>query len=256
MGNILILSPQPISAIAASRGTGIANLLTPDPKEVWLDSAVGTAANIDIDMGSVVAVDTVLLGHVSPPAGGASWAITGGAAGYTDQVIKADGALRAIDSAGLSPTMSHGFWHGTQAYVRYLRLAITQPAGSEPLSAGVVMAGSAFLPTYNKEWGAGRRVIDTGSVTSLPSGGFAIVEGARKGGYSWTLGDLTDAEVDVLYAYQLSRGETRPFLVVEDPAATTGQRYRIHYGLLTSLRPYERRNPKQTRWEFTVEEWV
>ena len=256
MSNILILAPATVSAVAVSRGSGSANLLTNNPKEVWADSAVGSVANIDIDLGSVVSIDTVFLGYVSPPAAGATWTITGGAAGYTTQVIKASGALRAIDSANQAPSLSHAFWHGAAASVRYLRIAVTQPSGSATLTAGIVMAGSAFTPTWNNEWGAGRRIIDTAAVTGLPSGGFAVVEGATKVTYAWTLGDLTDAEVDVLDALQRSRGMSKPVLVVEDPDATTGQRNRIHYGLLTSLRQYARRNAKQTKWEFSLEEWI
>lgn len=255
MSNILILAPATIAAIAVSRGTGVANLLTPSPKEVWLDSAVGSVANIDIDLGAVIPVDTVLLGHVIPPSSTATWTITGGAASYTTTTLKASGLLRAVDAAE-APAMSHGFWTGASASIRYLRLAVTQSAGAAALSAGVVLAGAKFQPTRNQEWGAGRRVIDSGSVSPLPDGGFAVIEGARKGSYAWTLGDLTLAEVDVLYALQLDRGESKPVLVVEDPDATTGQRNRIHYGLLRSLRAFERRNPAQTRWEFSMEEWI
>lgn len=114
----------------------------------------------------------------------------------------------------------------------------------------------AFVPTFNKEWGAGRRPIDTGVATSLPSGGFAAVPGARKMAYNWSFGDLTDAEVDALCELALDVGETNPVLVVEDPAMTTGQRSRLHYGLFQGLKAYERRNPKQTRWDWTIEEWI
>jgi hypothetical protein len=99
-------------------------------------------------------------------------------------------------------------------------------------------------------------VIDSGTVAQLPDGGFATVEGARKRSFGWTLGDLSPAEADELEELLLDHGETIPLLVVEDPAATTGQRNRIHYGLFTGLRAYERRNPAQTRWEFLFEEWI
>lgn len=256
MANILILKPTPISAIAASRGAIAANLLTSDPKEVWVDTADGSVVNIDIDFGVAVPIDTVFLGFVSPPAAGAVWTITGGVAAYTTLTLKASGALRSIDATGQSPTLSHAFWAGTSQTVRYLRLALTQTASAGALNAGIVMAGKAFTPTYNKEWGAGRRVIDTGSATGLPSGGFATVEGARKRAYAWTLGDLSTDEIDALEAIALDRGETLPVLVVEDPAATTGQRNRIHYGLFQGLRQFDRRNVKQTRWEFLIEEWI
>lgn len=254
MSNLLILAPAPIAAIAASRGTGVANLLTPDPREVWADTAVGTPATIDIDLGAVRPVDTVFLGYVLPPAAAASWTITGGAAGYADSVIKAAGALRVPDVAGRSPKLSHALWHGASVNVRYLRLSLTQPAANPTLTAGVVLVGTALLPEFGQEWGSGRRAIDTGSSTALPGGGFAVVEGARKAAWFWTLGDLTNDELDSLWEIALDRGDTRPALVVEDAAATSGLRRRIHYGKFT-FRQFERANPNRNRWELQIEEW-
>ncbi|QCI93275.1 hypothetical protein [Novosphingobium sp. EMRT-2] len=256
MGNVLLLSPTPIAAIAASRGSGVANLLTRPPKEVWADVAAGSVANIDVDFGAVVPVDTVYLGYLYPPAAGATWTITGGAAGYTDVTLSPAGALRAVDSASRTPKRTHAFWHGDVFNVRYLRLAVTQAAGSPALTAGVVMAGKAWQPQFNMEFGSGRRVIDTGTVASLPDGGFATMEGARKRAWSWTLGDLSVAETDALEELQLDHGETIPLLVVEDPDATAGQRNRLHYGLFTGLKAYEREDPTKTKWSFDFEEWA
>lgn len=255
MSNLLMLAPTPIILVSASSGSGASNLLTPSPKEVWADTATGTAS-FSIDFGATVTLDTLFLGHILPPAAGATWVCYGGIAGAFEINVFNTLPLRAVDSAGQFPAMSHALWRGSPVNVRYLSLQITQPAGSPTLTAGVLMAGKAFVPLLNQEWGAGRRVIDTGSVSPLVDGGFAVVEGARKAGYAWTLGDLSSAEVDTLYALQLDRGESRPLLVVEDPAATTGQRNRIHYGLLRSLRAFERRNPVQTRWELSMEEWA
>ncbi len=255
MGKLLILAPLGIAAIAVSRGSGGTNLATPSPREVWLDSAVGSAATLDIDLGALGSVNTVFLGHVTPPAAGATWTISGGVAGYAETVLKAAGALRAVDSAGQAPLTSHALWNGATAAIRYLRISVTQPAGQTPLAIGNVMAGLAFRPALGHEWGAGRRLIDTASVSALSDGGFAIVEGVRKRAYSWTFGDLSSAEVDVLDEMQGDRGESRPILVVEDPDATVGQLKRIHYGKFTSLRAFERRNPAQTRWEMSMEEW-
>lgn len=256
MANVLILSPAAVSAVAVSRGAGGANLLTFDPKEVWTDSAVSTAANIDLDLGAAQNVDTIALAAVYGPVAGASWTISGGTGGYTDFVIKAASALRAVDATGQSPSISHALWTGAAVNVRYIRIAVTQPAANPALSIGRALCGAAFVPQYGQEWGAGRGVIDTGTATRLPSGGFAVVDGARAGTYAWTLGDLSQAEYEALYALQLAVGTTGPVLVVEDPAATTAQRNRIHYGLLTSLRKFERRNPAQTRWELSMEEWI
>lgn len=250
MANILILAPQTIAALSVSRGSGGSNLLSPDPKEVWVDSATGSV-EINIDLGSVCAVDTVYLGHIHNAVTSSRWTITGGEANYTALTLKAEGPLRAPDAAGLSPAKAHALWAGNTANVRYIRLTLTQPAGKAAL-----MAGKAFVPQYNKEWGSGRRPIDTGQITPLSSGGFMVVEGVRKAAYSWTFGDLTEGEVDTLYALALDRGETRPVLVVEDPAQTPGLNQRIHYGLFQRFRQYERRNHAQTRWELEIENWT
>lgn len=255
MANILILSPAKIAAIATSRGTGDQNLLTPHPKEVWVDNAVGSAATISIDLGAARAVDTIFLGHVLPPAAGATWSITGGVAGYAETTIAATAPLRVPDVAGRFPALSHAFWRGASVTIRYVRISVTQPAGSAPLSIGVVQLGRAFVPTFNKEWGAGRRPIDTGTVTPVSDGGFAVVEGVRKSAYYWTLGDLGDAELAQLNELALDRGSSRPLVVAEDPAITTGLRRRLHYGLFGQFKQFERQTPGRTRWELSIEEW-
>ena len=256
MSNLLLLSPLPIAAIAVSRGTGAANLLTRSPKEVWADAGVGSAATIDIDLGAVTSIDTVYLGYLSPPAAGATWTITGGSTGYADLVVKPSGALRAVDTATRAPSRTHALWTGASVSVRYLRLSIVQPAGNAPLTAGIALVGTAWRPMFNMEFGAGRRVIDTGTVASLPDGGFSTIEGARKREFNWTLGDLSRDEVDALEELLLDHGESVPLLVVEDPDATTGQRARIHYGLFVGLKAFERKNAAQTVQQFIFEEWV
>ncbi|MES2987688.1 MAG: hypothetical protein V4808_07265 [Pseudomonadota bacterium] len=255
MGNLLILAPAPIAAIAVSRGSGAMNLLTPDPKEVWADTVAGLVAQIDIDFGAVRSIDSVFLGHVLPPHADAVWTITGGTAGYTQLAVKASGPLRVADVVNRAPSLSHAFWHGQAVSLRYLRLSLTQKAGEPPLTAGVVLAGLGFVPAWNREWGSGRRVIDTGTATALADGGFSIVEGARKAAWSWTMGDLSNAEIDWLWEIVLARGETLPLLVIEDPDATAGLRRRMHYGKFQQLRPFERSKPNRNRWELTIEDW-
>jgi hypothetical protein len=257
MGNLLIVPPAPMISVVTSRGSGTENLLTADPREVWLDDRVdpSSAARIDIDFGQVVPIDTVFLGAIHEATIEASWTILGGIAGYEEQLLKYDSPLRVPDRRGRISRVTHAFWHGAETLVRYLRVWILQPVG-QPLAIGAVLAGLAFEPQYNQEWGSGRGVKDTGTLTRLPSGGFSLVPGARYGTFKWTLGDLSIEETDELYDLQLDRGETARVLVVEDPDTTTGLRNRLHYGLFTGLRPYDRRNARQTRWEFTMEDLV
>jgi len=256
MANILIMVPTAIANIGASRGDGIANLLRPDPREIWQDSAVGSAAVIDIDLGSPQVIDTVYLGCVWWATWGATWAISGGLSAADEVMMSPMTTLRVPERAGRTSAFSHAFWTGAEAYIRHLRITIMQTDGERPIAVGALMAGQAWQPNWNMEIGSGRAVKDTGSITRLPSGGVSIVEGARFGSFKFTLGVLTDDEVDYLYDLQLDRGETRRLLVVEDPARTAGLRSRLHYGALTSLRAFERRDPAQTKWEATVEDWV
>jgi len=255
MANMLILSPQKVAAIAVSRGSDGAALLTADPRDAWVDSAVASPAFIDIDYGIPVQVDTIFLGYLTNALGNATWSISGGIAGLSEFGIQASSPLRVPDATGRFATISHALWHGSLVTVRFLRISILQPAGV-PISAGIVLAGKAFQAEFAQEWGAGRRVIDSGTATPLPTGGFAIVEGGRKGSYSWTFGDLAPAEVEELYAIALESGETRSILVVEDPDRTAGLRHRIHYGLFDRFRPFDRRDPRRTRWELSVTDWI
>lgn len=253
MSVLLTVEPLPFAA-ASSRGTGASNLGTADPKEVWADQANGTAT-LSIDLGSNRTIDTVFLGYIQSAAPDATWTIEGAAAGGATQLLQPSTTLRVPDAAGGFAARSHALWTGPAVSVRYLALTISQPVGNPALTIGVLVAGLAVAPKLGQEWGAGRRPIDTGSATSLPSGGFAIVEGARKRVLSWTFGDLSADEVDQLEAIALSLGQTAPALVVEDPARSAGLWSRCHYGLFR-WKAFERRNKAQTRWEMEIEEWV
>lgn len=256
MANILIAEPLPMAALIPSRGSGSANLQTSDPREVWIDSDVGTPATFDVDLGFERAVDTVFLGCLLSAHLGASWTISGGVDAYDQEVLMPRTPLRVLERDRRRRVMSHALWYGESRALRYIRISVKQPIMADPLSIGTLVVGDGFQPRYNKEWGSGRGVRDSSVVTRLPSGGVAVVEGARYGTYSWTLGDLDDDEADRLFEMQLGYGESRPVLVVEDPANTAGLRNRIHYGALTGLRAFERRNAVQTSWQLTMEDWA
>jgi hypothetical protein len=251
---LLVVEPLPIS-LASSRGSGVDNLASADPKEVWADTSAGTAATITVDLGITQSIDTVMLGYLGQASPAATWVITGGVSDPHEQAIKAQAPLRVPEAAGPLTGASHALWNGAPFNVRYLELTLLQPAGSAPLTAGVLIVGLAFSASLNHEWGAGRRPIDTGTATALPSGGFAVVEGARKRALTWTFGDLTQDEVDRLEGIALRRGETATALVIEDATASAGLWSRIHYGLF-EWKAFERRNRKQTRWEMEIEQWV
>lgn len=256
MSQLLIVEPMELAAIAASRGSGADLLQSRDPKEVWADSAAGSPATLSIDLGSVRSVDTILLGHVRPPAAGAIWSIIGGVTSPFELTIQPDAALRVPDAAGQFATTSHALWTGAPVNVRYLIVTVRQAEGYPSLTAGTLVIGKAIAVELGPEWGSGRQPIDTGTATPLPSGGFAVVDGARKRRYSWTFGDLSYAEAERLEALALALGNTKPGVVIEDAARTAGLRGRIWYGVFEKWKQYERRNRRQTRWEIGIEEWI
>ncbi len=252
MTRLLIVEPLPFTVVA-SRGTGAANLASANPKEVWADTAIGKVT-LDVDLGAVRAIDTMFLGFLRPPDAAASWAIRAGVAA-ADTLVQPVAPLAVPDVPDDAAATAHALWHGTPIAARYLSIDVTQPAGT-PLTAGVLAIGKAFVADFGQEWGAGRQPIDTGTATSLPSGGFAVVEGVRKLLYAWTFGDLSVAETEQLETIALHLGETRPGLVVENAGRTAGLRRRIHWGLFRKWRAFERRNARQTRWEISIEQWL
>lgn len=253
---LLIVEPMLPIAITSSRGIFVANLLSPDPKEVWVDGASGSATVISVDLGTARQIDTIFLGYLRQAVAGATWTITGGVNGYNEFTIQPATSLRVPDTANEFASVSHALWYGGARIARYVAISVLQPGGSLQLLAGSLIVGRAFAPTLGQEWGFGRRPIDTGTTTPLPSGGFAIVQGARKRAIKWTFGDLDSDETDRLEQIAMARGSTSPLLVVEDADRTTGLRARIHYGLFEKWQEFERRNRRQTRWELELTEWV
>lgn len=255
MTNMVLYKPIAPAVVAASTGTGAANLVTYDPKEAWATAAAGTASNLDFDFGANVSVDSLFIGFI---AGGAAPIITwsSGTASYTTTVNK--NAVSAYAGSDVAvPLRRHGFWRlGAAVNHRYHRVAF-DPGAAATATIGIVAFGLAFQPTYNREWGGGRQPIDTGAKQRLLGGGFGIGEGARKAGFGWVFGDLTDADIAAFYDLAMDRGETRPLILVEDPdPAVTGLNERIHYGLFDRFDRYARQNPNLTRWELSMEQWV
>jgi hypothetical protein len=245
MSNMIIVKPLAISTATAPGSSGALNILTPDPKEVVVGGGAGTYF-MNIDMGSSVTIDTVFLGGLSS---GTYLSALRSATGMGTGTV-------SLYSPG-APTVAapYGFKKlAAPVASRYFQVDFGNPSAA-PM-AGVLVLGLAFQPTFNREWGSGRPIIDTGAKEPLLGGGFGIGEGARKGGFRWTFGDLTDAEIETLYDLAKDRGETRSILVCEDPDDTTNLGKRLHYGLFDRLEVFERANPSQTRWSMSMTEWV
>lgn len=250
---MIILAPLAIAAAptiggTAGAGTGAANLLSPDPKEVWAAGTAGTTT-IDVDVGSARDVDSFFLGFTNAAAA-ATWSVqsaTGPGLGLVDLVPTT--GFRAADSAG---PRHHGFVRiAAPAATRYLRLTVTQPDAA--LQAGILLVGKGLSGPY--EFGSGRAPIDTGTKEMLIGGGFGIADGVVKAQLRWTFPDLSPADRRALWALVSDRGETRPVLVVEETGEGAGLNEELHYGLFDRLQAYERLSPGTTRWALSMTEW-
>jgi len=254
MKTLCMVPPISIAAITASRGSDPSRLLTNDPKEVWVDSVAGSAVTLNIDLGSSQLIDTIFLGS-SNAADAATWNIS---SGVSTPVETGWGLNAVLPVPYRIPSRPRHSLVQKPAPIpaRYVRLTITQPVGSPPLVIGNIAIGAAFIPTWGREYGSGRTPIDTGSRERLPSGGFGISPGAIKSSWTWTMGDLTDDEVDALFAMTMVFGQSYALLTIEDPDTTPGLAERIHWGVFDKLEAYERLSPGATKWAFTVEDWV
>lgn len=248
MSVLSIVRPYPISAIAGT-ADGAARLMTPDPKEAAIIVAAGSKT-IDIDLGVARSIDTIFLGYTSAAAADVLTA-TYGTAGYTTTAWGSN--IAAADSQLLTPIRHFYSKRASPVTARYIRLTGTFTAG---YAIGMACVGLSFNPQYGHEYGGGRGVISTGTAERLFSGGFGIDEGTTAGMWQFTLGDLQPAEVRQLYAIARDRGETKSLLVVEDPDAGADLAERCHWGIFRKIEAYERLDPANTRWSFTVEDWA
>lgn len=245
---------EPVTFTPTSSGgadTGVANLITPDPKEVFQASGTGTRT-LYLDFGAAVTLDSLFLGYVNADANAKLQVYTNtGAAGAGAVSVFPLTAIRATDAVTVRASQLAKF---TPVASRYWSVVIS--ANAAALQIGALAMGLSFEAAWDREFGSGRRLIDTGTAKALQSGGFGINEGARKAAYSWTFGDLTDAETEKLWGLSYRLGRTRPVIVHEREGATSGANEQLHYGLFQRFDQFERREPGATKWQLEIEEWI
>ena len=220
------------------------NLKTPDPKEIYS----GNAQYIFFDFGAAYEFDTAFIGYI----GGAA---TSNAIGVNQGVNMSFTGQTGKATPTPGPTTArrrHAFAKFTAGTSRYWNISFW-----ESFSVGIVVFGKSIQPAYGHEWGSRRGIRDMSQVTPLRGGGFGIERGARAGGYEFTCGDLTDAEVQSLYDMVEDVGESAPVVVCRDPAlAQPDLNNALHYGLLDRPEAYVREAPGMNSWSFRVKDWV
>lgn len=236
-------------SLTVSRGSGGANLLTNDPAEIWLDSALGTAT-IDIDFGVARQWDTIALINTNGSAT-TQISITGGAT-LTTMTYLAATPLR-VPSEDYPDTNGPAlFYSASKITGRYIRISLINPSGT-PLSVGRTCVGDSWKPSLPREFGAGRPPIDTGARQRLDDGGLAVVSGRLVSGFKWVFADLNPTDLAKLWGIIRRRRTTEPVLLVEDPSPAVAEG--VHYGTLAELESYERRDADKSRMALTVEDW-
>lgn len=260
MSDMILVEPFALSNtnISVSRGTGVANLTSFDPREVWQDIVPGspaTPAQIDIDLGtSVTQWDVIALINTNAVTA-AQWTILTGASAPAVTATPVSGSSLRVPSEDMADANGPAVWvSATLQSSRYIRLAVTQPTGAAALTVGGVIVGKSWKPFYPREPGTGRPPIDTGVRTRLDDGGLSTVPEKKLSGFKWVFGDLDPSDLAKLWGVIRRCRTTEPLLLIEDPGALVAEN--IHYGTLTELEAYERRDQSKSRWAMSFEDWV
>jgi hypothetical protein len=256
MAEMIIVEPFDMTfggaapTLSVGRGSGGANLISNDPREIWVDSAVGTTA-IDIDFGAARDWDTIALINTNGNAA-TQISISGGATLTTTTYLAAT-ALRVPSEDVADANGPALFYSATTLNGRYIRINVINPSGA-PATVGRVVVGKSWKPSYPREQGAGRPPLDTGARQRLDDGGLAVVSGRLVSGFKWVFADLAPADVTKLWGIVRRRRTTEPVLLVEDPNPAVAEG--VHYGAFAELDSYERRDAEKSRMALTVEDWA
>lgn len=260
MADMILIEPLPLTSasIALSRGTGAANLVSVDPREVWQDAVPGspaTPAFLDVDLGpSLPGWDVIALVNTNA-ATSALWTITTGAAAPASGTAVVANAIMRLPSEDVADATGPAVWVSpTLQTSGHIRVALTQPMGQAALTIGGLVVGKSWKPLYPREPGTGRPPTDTGVRTRLDDGGLSTVPGKLLSGFKWVFGDLDPAELAKLWGLLRRRRTTEPLLLIEDPGDLVAEN--IHYGTFTELEAYERRDQSKSRFAMSFEDWV
>lgn len=244
----IALSPSQLSQPAANLNAAfpLANLLDPSVKTVARSTTVASSFQLDIDLGADTAINQLYLGgtnassaatleiRAATAAQGAAYLSNAGA------IVRAASALRVNGSAG--PQYDALWWQAATISRRYVRVTVadsTNAAGY--VQAAVLALGAVFQPARNFSWDSGPLIVDESPKSRARSGHLDVDPWAIGEDFEWTWEYLSDAERLTLKALLRSVGKSRPCLLVEDPAATTGLGEMIWWGLLDDIQRVRRR---------------
>ena len=255
-----------VTANAADAGYPGSNLADWEPKRVYRATTPAPWAFVlTIDLGGDQIIDSfAALYHSANFAAGMYLYSRTAADGPFGGPFDNSGALVWVLNTPAYPVPASSAEHVHSIYLRetpvaarYLRMIIDAGAGSPgQWQCGAVAVGWRWQPQDGHDWGAQRGVIDQSVSRILQDGGRALEEGARLTTFRASYSGLTDAEKRQLWGLLKQAGIGAPFVLVEDPAQTTGLIERIHYGTLSRINPIERTMPEKSRFELEFTEWL
>lgn len=246
MAGLLVIKPE--AATFSAGGTGVGNLGTPSPREIWVAPGAGSCA-IDVDLGTPRLFDSIYLGNTNAQADAVWYAVSIGAVGgaVTDTILPPQPMQLAGGIRQRHPCFAR---FAAPVTHRFLRVVVEQPITA--LEIGNLIVGMALDEPY--AFGSGRSPVDTSRVVSLQDGGFGVDRGVVKVALQWRFPDLSAASLARLWAIAEDRGESAPLVVVEGPdyppVATS-----VHYGLFRRFESFEREDAAATKWALSLEEW-
>lgn len=211
MKKLAIISPLPAISSTASSGTGAANLITPDPKEIWVAGVAGIGT-LSIDLGKLALVDSCFVGGSNIPIGAVIVIYGSVNVSRSDKTFI---ALARVDVNHFRDGRINAAAFGADAkFCRYIDIDIIN-VNTTVLQVGIVAVGKVAFSKFGHEYGSARGVSDTGQAESLIGGGFGISLGAKKKTYSWVFGDLTSAEAKEFEGIALTLGTSSAVVVME-----------------------------------------
>jgi hypothetical protein len=257
MAQMIIVEPFALGfggaapSFTVSRGAGAANLIEPDPREIWQDAGYAGTYEILIDLGAVTSWDYIALVNVTA-ASAATWTISGGAT-YGQEQYLAPTAMRLPSEDGNISSGPARYWSSLGHVSRYIRITVI-PGAAPANNIGCLVVGKSWMPSMPREQGAGRTPIDTGVRTRLDNGGLATVSGKLLSGFKWIFGDLDPPDLKRLWGIFRRRRTSEPMVLDEDPDEAVAEA--LHYGTFVDLEAYERRDASKSRWALSFEDWV
>jgi len=218
----------------------VANLQTFQPSKVWRDeSGVSTLVS---DLGSIKAINVISLLY-SNASSVATWRIriANTLLGLTSSPTYDSGVISFWPSASLE------FWDRISGYHildtvvngQFVQIDLSDPTNSKGyFQAGRICIDAAWQPTKNISYQWQISVKDD-STNKMTHGGNIVVNSlGKRRVLEFTLGFLNEDEMfDYAFALDRERGQSKPVLVIPNPANMDRIHDQAVYGVMTELSP-------------------